>query len=59
MNHFSKILKHENASKWSFYLSNILGWILTPRSLITPGDVIINIYIQLSNKYILCMHLLT
>jgi len=44
MSHFSKILKQDNASTWAFYFSNIIGWILTPRSLIKPGDVI-NIYI--------------
>ncbi|ORY20991.1 hypothetical protein LY90DRAFT_146508 [Neocallimastix californiae] len=40
ISHFSKILKQENALSWSLYLSNILGWILTPRSLIQPGDPI-------------------
>ncbi|ORX87869.1 hypothetical protein BCR32DRAFT_288988 [Anaeromyces robustus] len=40
ISHFSKILKQSYASSWSFYLSNILGWILTPRSLINSGDPI-------------------
>ncbi|ORX45964.1 hypothetical protein BCR36DRAFT_414276 [Piromyces finnis] len=40
MSHFSKILKQDFAKSWSFDLSNILGWILTPRSFISPRDPI-------------------